>query len=271
MRFHISRTLLMAAILAGTAVSVAAEDLDSALEAQKKKTSRRVYSNNALLEDRNLTVPRTQTEEERQVDQKLKEMEAKIDRQVSPSAMTMMPRQAVFVSQPVEDRNWLTAAVLDDSATLVLTNQLEDEWVSRELDRQKELKDQESVLKEKEMTEKLLRERMEFQNRAQELDSLKKYQLSPPKLFGNTDRDSNVPLYVTPRHGTPAPIAAIRLTPKKSTSDPPPLFSPEAARISSALDKNPMRSVQTSLLNPNLGVPARKSSSPFSYGRNDGP
>jgi len=265
MKLLIFRTLALASLLAGIGRPVVAEDLDAALAAQKKKAERRIYSDSALIENRNLEVPRTQTEEELALDKKLREMDAKADSKASSSAMMMPPRAVVTVPQPVENKNWLLPASTDDSATIALTNQMEDAWLTRELDRQKELKSQESAAKENSLVEKLLREKTQPQSRSPELDRLKQYQLPSPNLLGSKEKTIDSPGYMTPRSGTPDPLAAIRPAPKKGP-EAPPLFSPEAARISAALDKDPLRSTRSSSLTPNLGAAAGKPSSGFSSG-----
>jgi hypothetical protein len=259
--------LALAAILAGAAIPVSAKDLDAALTAQKTKVPRRVYSEKAVLENHNLEVPRTETEEELALDKKLREMDAKMDSQSAPATMQMQSRPVATAPQPVENKNWLTPALLDDDAAMAATNQTEDTWLVRELDRQKELKSQEAVKKETELVEKLLREKTQPQSSSPEVDRLKQYQLAPPNIFGSKDKD-DAPAYMTPKSGTPNPLATIRLTPKKDPLAPPPLFSPEAARISSAPDKDPLRSTRSPLLNPTLGSPSRKPVSVFSSGRN---
>jgi hypothetical protein len=266
MKHLIFRSLAIMAILTGAGIPVAAEDLDAALAAQKAKTNRRIYSEKVVLEDHNLEVPRTLTEEEQELDRKLREMDAKMDNQSAPSAMPMVPRPVAAVPQPGENKNWLTPASLDND--MALTNETEDSWLVKELDRQKELKSQQSVKKENELIEKLLREKTQPQSSSPEQDRLKQYQLAPPKLFGSKDKDADTPAYMTPKSGTPNPLAAIRSTPKKDPSAPPPLFSPEAARISSAQDKDPLRSTRSPLLNPIPGSPSRKPVSVFSPGRN---
>lgn len=237
MKSLIFRSLAIMAILTGAGIPVVAEDLDAALAAQKAKVNRRSYSEKVTLENHNLEVPRTLTEEEQELDRKLRGMDAKMDNQSAPSAMPMAPRPVAAVPQPGENKNWLTPASLDNDAAMALTNQTEDSWLVQELDRQKELKSQESVKKETELVEKLLREKTQPQSSLPEQDRLKQYQLAPPNIFGSKDKDADTPAYMTPKSGTPDPLAAIRSTPKKDPSAPPPLFSPEAARISSALDR----------------------------------
>ncbi len=270
MKSLIFKCLATLSVLIWIGIPVAAEDLDAALAAQKTKAQHRVYSEKVPLENHNLEVPRTPTEEEQELDRKLREMDAKMDRQSSPSTMPVMPDPTATVPKPEKNKNWLTPALLDDDAAMAQTNQTEDAWLVREMDRKKELKSQEARKKENELAEKLLREKTQPQSGSPELDRLKQYQLAPPNLFGSKDKDkdADAPSYMTPKNGTPDPLAAIRLTPKKEPLAPPPLFSPEAARISSALDKDPLRSTRSPLLNPTPGSLAGKPVSVFPSGRN---
>lgn len=268
MRPFISRCLALSVLLAGTGYPVGAEDLDAALAAQKKKAERRVYSDHALIENHALEVPRSPTEEERALDQKLREIEAKADSQAA-SLKTMPPRAVSDTpQQSVENKNWLTPAALDDTAE-ALSNQVEDAWLTRELERQKEAKELGALQKEQARADKLLKEKAQPQTTLPELERIKTYQIPPSILPGSGDRTANTPAYMLPQSGTPDPLAAIRPTPKKEQPVAPPIFSPEAARLSSQLDKDPLRSTKSSYLTPNLGMPApAKSSSVFSPGLN---
>jgi hypothetical protein len=266
MRLLISRCLVLAAVLVGSGLPVAAEDLDAALAAQKKKAQRRVYSEKALMADRDLTVPRTETEEDRALDKKLREMETK---QAAEPVLTAVPTETgpvAVVPRPVEDRNWLTAAVLDELQSAAMTNEADQQWLSQEMERQKGLKGQDALVRENELVEKILREKTERLNNTPMLDSLKKYQPVTPAFFGNSDQNASTPSYITPLSGTPDPLAAVRRTPKKEDATPP-IFSPAAARLSSALDKDPLRSTRPATLSTGPGIPARNTSSVFSYDR----
>lgn len=237
------------------------EDLDAALEAQKKKAQRHVYSDSALLTDQKLVVPRTPTEEEKDLDKKLREMDA--EREKTPSGLPLVPRPVVPASRSAEDKNWLTPAMLDNDTSMTQTNEDENAWLLRELERQKERKVNEEVKQEAAKADKLLREKINQQSNSPEQERLKQYQLAPPKLFGSKEKeDPNTPSYMVPNSGTPDPLTAIRLTPKKEKQIEPAIFSPEAARISSSLDKDALKSTRSSVLNPGLGAPSRPSSAP---------
>lgn len=242
----------------------AAEDLDAALEAQKKKAQRQIYSERARLDDQNLTVPRTKTEEERLIDKKLREIEARenaaVSVQTQPGAFLPV-RTAV---QPAENQNWLTPAIMDDAASISMTNSSEDAWLAKELDRQKELKNQEAARKENELVEKLLREQSPAKSSSPEMDRLKKYQIAKPAFDSSGKSASDEPAYMSPLTGKPGPAAVIRPS-KKEPPAAPPLFSPEAARISSSAN----RAAGSPSISPNLGTAPNPSLPGFSTGRDD--
>jgi hypothetical protein len=262
MKLLILRTLAIIVLLTGTGLPVAAEELDAALEAQKKKAQRRIYSERALIADRNLTVPRTETEEERQLDKKLRAMEAALDAQ--PSSLALTPRPIPVAPRTAEDKNWLTTAVMDELESASMTNETDDRWLARELERQQEAKKEESLIRENELVDKLLREKTELQSSTPELERLKQYQLAPPKLFGSREKEADTPSYMLPQSRIPDPLAAIRPAPRRDPA-PPPLFSPEAARMASAPDNDPLRSSRPAAFILNPSEPARPSRSIFSY------
>lgn len=255
------RSVVLLAALAACPCSSFSEDLDAALEAQKKKAQRHVYSDRALLTDQKLIVPRTPTEEEKELDKKLREMDA--ERERTPSGLPLVSRPAAPATRSAEDKNWLIPAVLDNTASMTQTDEDENAWLLRELERQRDQKADEAVKKDTEKANKLLREKINQQNNSPELERLKQYQLAPPKLFGSREKEGEnpaTPSYMVPGSGTPDPLAALHLTPKKEKSFAPAVFSPEAARISSALDKDPLKSARSSAINPSLGMPSRPSS-----------
>ena len=266
MRLLIFNHFVLAVALASIGTAVVAEDLDAALEAQKKKASRRIYSEKAQLEDRKLTVPHARSEEERLLDKKLREMDAEMDARPAPTVLSPNPRPVAVVPRPQEDQNWLTAAVLDDLQSASMTNETDEDWLARELKRQGDLKEQASLTRENTLVEKILRDGTDSQPVRPEMNVLEKYQLPQPGILGGSRKDPG-PGYMTPQSGTPDPMAAVRWTPKRDKTAAPALFSPEAARLSSS-EQNPLRPGQTPSFNPTPGVPVRQSSSVFSYGRN---
>jgi hypothetical protein len=254
----------LAGALAFIGTAVVAEDLDAALEAQKKKAARRVYSERAVLADQNLMVPRPESEEDRLLDKKLQEMDAKADARptISPSATVLRPAQVV--TRPQEDENWLTAAVLDPSASVSLDKEAESAWIAQELDRHKKLAEQTSLPQEPSLLDENLRNRITSQSSLPELDSLKKYQLTPSGMSRSTENPG--PGYMTPQSGAPDPMAGVWRSPAKTSSTPPAPFSPEAARLSKSAP-DPLRSLNLPSITPNSGIPDQKSSSAFSYGK----
>lgn len=257
------RFFVLLTVITGCTASSFSEDLDAALAAQKKKAQRHVYSESALLHNRNLVVPREASAEEKDLDKKLEAMEAEQDAQAAASQLVKgRPAAAPAVRPAAENQNWLTPALMDNDAAASLTNgAAEDSWLVRELDRQKELKAKEATAtKDNALADKLLREKTPPKSNSPELDRLKKYQPAPQQLFGSKEKDPDAPLYMTPQSGTPDPMEAVRLTPRKETPVTPPLFSPQASKASSAPDKDPLRSTRSPSLTPNLGVPARSSS-----------
>ncbi len=267
MKLWIFNPLALVVVLLSIGTTVVAEDLDTALEAQKKKTSRRVYSERAQLEDRNLTVPRAESEEERLLDKKLRDMDAEINARpaLPQNANAMVPRPTAVVPRPQEDKNWLTAAILDDLQSASMTNETDEDWLARELKRQTDLKEQEALTRERALVEKFLRDGTDSRSVQPIMSGLEKYQLPQPGILGGNRKNSG-PGHMTPQRGTPDPLAAVRWTPKRDQPVAPALFSPEAARRSSSI-QDPLRPGQVPTFNPTPGVSVRKSSSVFSYGR----
>jgi len=261
MNSRLSRVFVLLTVTAACAASSFSKDLDAALEAQKKKAQRHVYSESARLDNQKLVVPREPTEEEKAIDKELQLMEARQAAQpASPMQSMPMPVRPV---QPAENKNWLTPAMMDDAAALSQTNDTENSWLVREMERQKELKELEAAkAKENDLVEKLLREKQQ-QTSSPELEQLKKYQLAPQKLFGSKEKDPDAPAYMTPRSGTPDPLVAVGLSPKKEKSAAPALFFPEAARLSASLDKDPLRSAKNPALGSKPGSPVRPARSVF--------
>lgn len=249
-----SRYPVLLAALAAAGVSSFADDLDAALAAQKKKVQPRVYSERAQLDDQNLTVPRAVSAEEKALDKELRAMEAKQD--AKPATLQLAPpRPAPAPVRPAEDQNWLTAALAENEAKAALTNAQDDSWLRRDMERKREQKVKEELAaKENKLIEKQLREKKQQQQQAgtPELDSLKKYQLVQPTLFGEKEKEtdrSGAPSYSLPQNRTPDPLAIIRPPAKNETKVAPPLFSPEASRLPAASNKDPLQSIR----NPALG------------------
>ena len=182
MRKTVHRGLVLIAI--ALPVFAAADDLDAALEAQKRVAQRRVYSENAVLGDQNLTVPRAVSAEERDLDRKIRESDARADSRPSLAPAPFNPAPAV-APQPAQDRNWLTPALLDETAALSTAVKTEDDWVVREMDRQRDLRIRESALiKENEAVERALRDSSTTRpvSILPELDRLREFQSGPQSV-----------------------------------------------------------------------------------------
>ncbi len=111
-----------------------AEDLDAALEAQKKKSVRRVYSERAHITDLNIAVPKTLSEEEKSLDRDLRRMEDEMDRQEPSMGGMRMPRRAVSGAR--KPKNWLTPELMDGENEDSLTDEGDSGWIVQELERQ---------------------------------------------------------------------------------------------------------------------------------------
>ncbi len=150
--------LALAILLLSATFSVATEDLDAALEAQKKKANRRVYSERALIENRNIVVPKTQSEEELALDRDLKKLENQLSSQLVPASEVRAPRRRAPV--PVKTKNWLTPTLLDSEKSDGLSSEKNaPSWIDQELDRQKAIQMQKKELAEEEaLVNKMLRE-----------------------------------------------------------------------------------------------------------------
>ncbi len=265
MKHLLFKYLAVVLVLAGIGIPVAAEDLDAALAAQKKKAQRQVYSDTALVEDHNLSVPKTETEEDRQLDKKLREMEEKADAAVSLPNMASPHRMAPAPVRSVEDKNWLTTAVMDNTSSVSQVKSTDNDWIDREATRQKAKAD---TVKEDALVQKLLREKTQSQpqNTTPELERLKQYQLDPKTFNAGRDPTPVSPSYMLPQSGTPDPMAAIRPTPKKESTLTPPLFSPQAIKTPQSPIQDPLQSYRSPLNNPEIGSPSRRVSPSISSG-----
>jgi hypothetical protein len=236
---------------------------------RKKKAARRIYSERAILADHSLTVPRPETEEDRQLDKKLRAMDAEAEARPALSPMTQTPRPATVVPRPAEDNNnnWLAAAVLDASSSVPPDPDADAEQIEDEIRWHQRLKEKSSTRNQSNpQAENNLSNRITSQPGLPELDSLKKYQLN--SSGGLNAENSSAPGYLTPQDRSVNPLTAIRQTPKQEPAAPT-LFSPEAARLSSAA-KPPSITVRPVSGLPATGVPEQKSSQVFSYDRAQG-
>ncbi|MDD3276304.1 MAG: hypothetical protein PHP93_04555 [Kiritimatiellales bacterium] len=224
MKLLIFRYLALVITLAASSVPVAAEDLDAALAAQKKKAQHRIYSERAVLESRNLTVPQAETKEERSLNKKIREIDARADA-IGPSPQALVARPIpALPSRTEENANWLTPAVLDSSVSAEIPVD-KDNWLANEIERQKTLKEQVTV-------DKLLDEKKQQQSTLLELDRGKQHQL-PQQNSGAANPSPAAPLYILPESNVSRTPPPSFLTTSKRESVSPPLFSFQTAGNSS--------------------------------------
>jgi hypothetical protein len=128
--------MILAAVFCGMAG--ATEDLDAALNALKKKAQRRNYSDRAVLHDRELMVPASETEQSRLLDEKLHVMEQSLAGN-NPVQARPGPRIPPIRSLPrqEENNNWLTPALLDNDMKVGDLPEDKNPWITQELERQK--------------------------------------------------------------------------------------------------------------------------------------
>ncbi|QHI68627.1 hypothetical protein [Tichowtungia aerotolerans] len=145
---RIVQSAVLTAVFFGSAI--ADDGLDSALAALKKKTQRYNYSTQANLQNQNLAVPEEQSEEDKALDEKLRKIEKELDHSLArPSRGPAAPRMSAPRSRPQEERNWLTPALLDNTALAEDTVDSEEpSWVENELERQKSIRLEQDALKE---------------------------------------------------------------------------------------------------------------------------
>jgi hypothetical protein len=224
----VSRVSVLLAVLT-VCGNLSADDLDDALAAQKKKVQRRTYSERAVLDSRQVVLPKTPTEQELALDKKLREMDAQLDIRSANSARSItrpISRVVTMTPPPTRDRGWLTSALLDSDAELSIPDENKNDWIFTELQRQKETKERQALIDDEDaVVEKLMRQK----NSAPELDRLKDYEISPQRIISGEDREP--PSYLTPSGGLPDPVTTIRPVSKKERADAAsPLFSPAAVR-----------------------------------------
>ncbi len=262
MKVRLLKKPVLTAALTACAGCLFAEDLDAALEAQKKKARRQTYSESARLENRNLEVPKAPTDQEKELDRKLRELEARAPESISMPEKQMVPsRIAVAPARQDENKDWLISAVMDNKAAENSPGSEEETWLQQELARQKSLKDQDAAAKEEEQVKKLMQEQKELQSSIPAFDRLKQYRIDPQNPAG--DKDSSVGLYKLPQQKAADPLASFSLQKKKEPPEPPPLFSPEAARLSKTAAARSSTAVKSPLLNPFPGTKPGVSMSGF--------
>lgn len=256
--------LVSVTILLFAGATVVAEDLDTALEAQKQKAQRRVYSERAILEDQGLTVPKEASREELALDQKLQEMDAQQDSigRASDSAV-FNPRAPVVSARPIEEeQNWLTPAILDGSASLDVPSG-DTGWLANEVGRQTAEKEQAARVHEQKMVDRLVRKNMQEQNTLPRPDNLKQRQLTPQNASPLKDSSPILPNLSFNLPGAAQSQPAFYPKTERRVSSPP-LFSPQAVRNASALDQEPLQQSNPSAYKS----PFSKPSAGFSSGLN---
>ena len=250
-------------MLVSAAGSVAADDLDAALEARKKKANRRVYSERVLMDDQNLLVPKTPTEEERALDRELEQLERQLDNQFVPRS-EMTGRRPVAPA-PVKPENWLTPALLDTEADDGLpTGKTESDWIREELERRKELQQhKEALAKEEAQVNKMLQE-----------DSRQPFATgsSPLKSYETKLHDTLTPAIgrTAPHPVVLDPLGSLRPKEKTDLSGRGTRFSPAARSdsgvIKPAFSSSPSPSASsTPRRSPQLGPPSSRTVSKPSW------
>lgn len=246
MNYLISNRFVLSVMLLGTAFSVVAEDLDAALAAQKEKAKRRVYSESALIENRDLQIPTLPTDEEKALDRELERLEKRLDAQVIQQPQGMMIRRVPSVV-PDKQENWLTPAMLDPDSD-PLSKKETPSWVDTELDRQKEIQFQKKALAEEEaLVNKRLRE-----------ESRQLYE-APSKQYETTLRNTITPgaPVPTPQRTVLNPLESLQ---SKSQSETDSLFSPNARANSGVIRPSSSSSGRTPDWQPTFDAPKAPSS-----------
>ena len=214
MSSRISSRIVLSTFLIGTVFSAVADDLDDALAAQKEKAKRHVYSESALIKNRNIEVPARPSDEKSALDWELKTLEQRLNKPILPPPEVMMRRTPVSV--PAKQENWLTPAVLSDENDAGLSSETtRPDWVDLEIDRQKELQLQKQATDEEALINKRLRE-----------ESLQRYttETSPLNKYETSLRNTITP--ATLRQPLIDPLRSLRATETPAPSRSVSLFSP---------------------------------------------
>ncbi len=125
------------AALSVAAVATAGDELDAKLAALKTRTQRNVYSTAATLDNQDLVVPKGPTDEEQELDAKIRAMEKELDSDSAVLRQTAGPRRVTLLPQPSEEnKNWLTPSLLDDAGSRTSPfDEEESSWITEELTR----------------------------------------------------------------------------------------------------------------------------------------
>lgn len=233
-------------LLAGAVLQIQADDLDAALEAQKK-ARRHVYSERATLHNQELMVPQAPTDEELALDRKLREIERALDQKATVTAREGTQPSPRLTRPVPENKNWLTPALMDEDAAISLSdNKSDSDWILNELERQKTIKEEKIAFQaEERQIADLLKQESQPDVQSPHLDRLKDYEKLPGLISGErrSDRESS---FSTAQQS----LSLVPTSRQSKKTDEPDLFSPAAARIS------------TQPAQPN---PFKPSSSPMSF------
>jgi len=244
-------------IVAGCALFAPAEDLDAALEAQKKKAHRRVYTDSALLQNQDLTVPQTPSEIEAAADKEFYEAEERLNVSSAPRPKATPPAP---VKTPAQNKNWLTPALMEKE------EEKEEELQWSDYSKKADFHNQEGVTpkmsEERELIDQMVQERLQqpspdttLQTAPTDFQPLPKY--AAPQSAPN--RAGQGP--ATPSYRTPADIARMNLLPSVGSGKEKPsqsglkLFAPSSAIASPEARDNSLQ-FQRSTLNPHIRTSA---------------
>jgi len=260
MNYPISIRLTLSAIFLGAAFSGISEDLDAALEAQKKKAARRNYSYAAQIEDQGILIPKTVSEEEKALDRELEKLENQLSQQVIPPRAIAAPR--ALTPAAAKPENWLTPSLLDPGNAADLSSEKNaGDWVHQELDRQKEIQLYKKELAEEEaLVNKLLQEDPRNNSWSEK---------SPVKTYNSMLRNTIGSDIIQPVSQSilSSPLETLHSQKETSPSSTAPLFSPAARRDSGIIQPSfssaPSSPAKTPSWRPQLGPSAPTSPSGF--------
>lgn len=203
---------MLPVIVAACALSVQAEDLDAALEAQKKKAHRRVYTDSALLQEQNLTVPQAPSEIEKTADKEFYEAEAQLNASPDPRPKPAPPAPVIV---PDQNKNWLTPALMEEKEEDDGDN---DKLQWADFSEKANLQNQKFTApraSEDALIDQMVQERLQSSSEAAPLQKMpaefKQLQqpAAPQGTLNQTGRGANA----TPSYMTPADIVRLSLPP----------------------------------------------------------
>lgn len=193
------KQILFTALTLGACGLVKADDLlDAKLNALKEKVHRRTYSESAIVDEQNLTVPQTVSAQEKALDKKILAMEKKGGAEAGIITRQLPPTRSVQRTEKAASANWLTPALLQDiSGDEDAESTDDDSWLFKELNRQKELEQQQLTEEEQ---QQLIEQRLNgsaSQNPASARDPLNPYDDSLQRIIsGGSAKSASTPSYV---------------------------------------------------------------------------